>query len=137
MIVVIEDLQWVDLPPARAVLFALRRLSADQVLAVLTCRPLGLGRLDPGWSRFLAGDGRVVRLQLGGLSAGELEMLCRELGRPGLPERTLRRLAEQSGGSPLFIRALPQRPLPQRQAALGCSLPAGSSIGNFPRARQG
>ena len=36
--VVVEDLQWIDLASARALLFACRRLSADRVLVVLTCR---------------------------------------------------------------------------------------------------
>ena len=35
--VVIEDLQWIDLASARALLFACRRLLADRALVVLTC----------------------------------------------------------------------------------------------------
>lgn len=37
-VVVVEDLQWADLPSARALLFACRRLVTDQVLVLLTCR---------------------------------------------------------------------------------------------------
>ena len=33
-------------------------------------------------------------------------MLCRGLGRTGVPERAIRRLAELTGGNPLFARAL-------------------------------
>ena len=39
--VVIEDLQWIDLASSRALLFACRRLVADRVLVVLTCRLAG------------------------------------------------------------------------------------------------
>ena len=46
--VVIEDLQWIDLASARALLFACRRLGADRVLVVLTCRPGGMSQLGAG-----------------------------------------------------------------------------------------
>lgn len=45
--VVIEDLQWADLPSARALLFACRRLGADQVLMILT----GLPKRRRSWAR--------------------------------------------------------------------------------------
>ena len=50
--VVIEDLQWIDLMSARALLFAIRRLSADRVLMVLTCRPGGLAASRRGVEAF-------------------------------------------------------------------------------------
>ena len=49
-VLVIEDLQWADLPSARALLFACRRLAADRVLVVLSCRPEGMARLGQGWA---------------------------------------------------------------------------------------
>jgi ATP/maltotriose-dependent transcriptional regulator MalT len=106
VVLVIEDLQWADLSSARALLFAFRRLGADQVLAIVTCRPEGTSQLGVGWTRFLTGDRRLVSLAIGALDAEELGMLCRELGRTGLSERTLRRLVDRTGGSPLFARAL-------------------------------
>ena len=68
VVVLIDDLQWADRPSSRAVLFALRRLRADKVLAVVSTRSGGLA--DPGWARFVGGDSRVTRLRLGGLSPG-------------------------------------------------------------------
>src|ERR1700689_1064386 len=47
--VVVEDLQWSDLPSARALLFACRRLAADRVLMILSCRPEGTSPLGDGW----------------------------------------------------------------------------------------
>jgi hypothetical protein len=38
VVLVVDDLQWADRPSARAVLFALRRLRADKVLAIATTR---------------------------------------------------------------------------------------------------
>ena len=58
--VVVEDLQWADLPSARALLFACRRLGADRALVVLTGRPEATSQLGEGWARFVSGDRRVV-----------------------------------------------------------------------------
>jgi len=104
--VVIEDLQWIDPMSARALLFASRRLSADRVLVVLTGRPGGAQHLGEGWARFAASDRRAEWINLGGLSSGELGLLCQVLGRTGLSDRTLRRLHEYTGGNPLLARAL-------------------------------
>ena len=104
--VVVEDLQWADLPSARALLFVCRRLAADHVLVILSCRLDGTSRLGDGWARFANGDRRASWLTLRGLDVEELGMLCERLGHPGLPERTLRRLADHTGGNPLLARAI-------------------------------
>lgn len=104
--VVVEDLQWADLPSARALLFACRRLSADRALVVLTGRPGATSQLGEGWARFVTGDRRSSVLTLTGLDAGELGLLCRRLGRAELSERTVGQLADHIGGNPLLARAL-------------------------------
>jgi len=104
--VVVEDLQWADLPSAGALLFACRRLGGDRALVVLTCRPEATSQLGEGWARFVGGDRRVSVLTLRGLDAGELGMLCRRLGRAEISERTAGRLADHTGGNPLLARAL-------------------------------
>ena len=104
--VVIEDLQWADLPSARALLFACRRLGADQVLMILTGRPEATSQLGEGWTHFISGDRRASVVTLRGLDAGELGTLCRRLGRTELSERTVGRLADHTGGNPLLVRAL-------------------------------
>ena len=78
VVLAIDDLQWADRPSARAVLFALRRLRADKVLAVVSTRAGGLA--DPGWARFVGGDSRVTRIRLGGLSPGDLTELAERAG---------------------------------------------------------
>lgn len=103
---VIEDLQWIDVPSARALLFALRRLSADRVLVILSGRPGATAHLGSGWERFPASDRRVTRLSLAGLDANEMGLLCLALGRPGLSRRSVQSLCEHTGGSPLLARAL-------------------------------
>jgi len=104
--VVIEDVQWMDLMSARALLFAIRRLSADRVLIILTGRPGGLAHLGEGWGRFITSDRCAAQLTLGGLDVDELGTLCRVIGRTGLSDRTFRRLRDYTGGNPMLARAL-------------------------------
>ncbi|MGD0603070.1 MAG: AAA family ATPase [Streptosporangiaceae bacterium] len=104
VVLAIDDLQWADRPSSRAVLFALRRLRADKVLAVVSTRVGGLA--DPGWARFLSGDSRVTRIRLGGLTAGDLSELARALGLGVLSRRGASRLAAHTEGNVLYCRAL-------------------------------
>ena len=106
VLVVIDDLQWADGPSARALLFALRRLQADPVLVVVSARPGELPRLGEGWLRFLAGDYRAGRVRLGGLVPEEVVALGRALGAGELPRRVVSRLLEETGGNPLYCRAV-------------------------------
>ena len=105
-LVVVDDLQWTDGPSARALLFAVRRLQADRVLVVAAARPGELARLGEGWLRFLAGDYRAGRVRLGGLAPEEVAALGRALGVGDLPRRAVSRLLEETGGNPLYCRAV-------------------------------
>jgi DNA-binding CsgD family transcriptional regulator/tetratricopeptide (TPR) repeat protein len=104
VVLAIDDLHWADRPSSRAVLFALRRLRADKVLAVVATRPGGLA--DPGWERFVAGDSRVTHVRLGGLSSGDLTDLASALGLGALSPRDASRLATHTQGNALYCRAL-------------------------------
>jgi DNA-binding CsgD family transcriptional regulator len=104
--VVIEDMQWADRPSADALLFACRRPASDPVLVVLTCVEPRTGGLGEGWRRHLGDDRRARVLRLRGLDAAEVGLLCEALGRGGLTERAIRRIADFSGGNPLFALAL-------------------------------
>jgi hypothetical protein len=104
VVIAIDDLQWVDRPSSRAVLFALRRLRADKVLTIVSAR---VGELvDPGWSRFMGGDARATRIRLGGLSAGDLIELGSALGLGALAQRGAARLVAHTEGNALYCRAL-------------------------------
>ena len=106
VLAVIDDLPWADGPSARALLFALRRLQADQVLVVVSARGGELSRLGEGWQRFLAGDHRACRVRLGGLGPEDVVALGRALGAGELSRRAACRLLEHTGGNPLFCRAM-------------------------------
>jgi DNA-binding CsgD family transcriptional regulator len=104
VVMIVDDLQWVDRQSLRAVLFALRRLRRDTVLAIVASRPDDVE--DPGWSRFVNGDPRVTRLLLGGLAPDDLIELARRLGPAPLSQRGAVRLAAHTGGNALYCRAL-------------------------------
>jgi hypothetical protein len=101
VVLVIDDLQWADRPSSRAVLFALRRLRADKVLAVASTRVGGMA--DPGWTRFVGGDSRVTRIRLGGLSPDDLIDLARTLGLGVLSRRGAPRLVVTEGTTALEL----------------------------------
>ena len=105
-LVLVDDLHWADGPSARALLFAARRLQADQVLVVVSARPGELPRLGEGWQRFVAGDHRAGRVRLGGLGPAEVVTLGRALGAGELPRRAVSRLLQETGGNPLYCRAV-------------------------------
>ena len=102
--VVVDDLQWADLPSARALLFALRRLRRDNILVLLVSRPHSLARLGESWSRLLAE--RARRIRLNGLTPPDLQPLARALVGLDLALAARERLCEHTGGNPLYVRAL-------------------------------
>ncbi|HWH34365.1 MAG TPA: AAA family ATPase, partial [Acidimicrobiales bacterium] len=103
MVLAFEDVQWADLASVQALTFALRRLHADRVLAVLTRRE-GTPPLPGGLQRLV--DGRGQRLRLGGLDAIALAEMAVRLGAGRLPVAAAERLRHHCGGSPLHARAL-------------------------------
>ena len=76
------------------------------MLVVVSARPGELARLGEGWQRFLAGDYRAGRVRLGGLGPAEVAALGRALGAGELPRRAVSRLLEETGGNPLYCRAV-------------------------------
>jgi DNA-binding CsgD family transcriptional regulator len=102
--VVVDDLQWADLPSARSLLFALRRLRQDNILVLLASRPHSLARLGDSWSRLLAE--RAWHIRLHGLTPSDLQPLARALLGVDLALAARERLCEHTAGNPLYVRAL-------------------------------
>src|ERR1700734_2852734 len=135
VVVVVDDLHWSDEPSARALLFALRRMRADRVLGLVSARPGELNRLGEGWSRFAAGDDRVTRLLLDGLSGQDLVAMAQALGAGELSGRAVAQLLDHTGGNALHCRALLEELGTDGLARADDDLPAPRELASVVAAR--
>jgi ATP/maltotriose-dependent transcriptional regulator MalT len=133
VILVVEDLHWVDHASAQALRFALRRLSEQRVLALVTMRPERPVQFDDGWRRLF--DDRGQRLRLAGLGPAEVAQLVSALGGGTLPGPAARRLWRHTGGNPLYTRCLIEELDPAVLAAATGPLPAPRSLAMLLAAR--
>jgi DNA-binding CsgD family transcriptional regulator len=105
VVLVVDDVQWVDESSLKALVFALRRLVADCMLVLLAVRTDDVPELPESLRRLVNGErGSVVRLP--GLDGRQLGDLASELGLGTLPNGAAERLREGTQGSPLYARAL-------------------------------
>jgi DNA-binding CsgD family transcriptional regulator len=102
---VIDDAHWADWASVQALAFALRRLRAEPVLAVISTRDTVAERLPECMQRLLAGE-LGMRLQLRGLELDELRLLSAALGAGPLSCHAAARLKAHTRGNPLHARAL-------------------------------
>lgn len=108
VLVLVDDLPWLDTPSARVLSFALRRLRDEPVGLLAAARSDWLGCQPP-----LATDalpaGRVDRLPLVPLSLGAIRELLAARATLPAARSLLLRLYETSGGNPLFALELAAR----------------------------
>jgi predicted ATPase len=141
VLVVIDDVQWLDPPTEAAVGFAFRRMEHERVGLLCTQRVTGPAAelpLELDRARLRAG-----LLPLGGLSAGALHRMLRTRLGVSFSHPTLRRIEAESGGNPFIAleigRALARRgvtrvgtsvlPVPD---TLAWRLPSSSTWGSSP-----
>jgi DNA-binding CsgD family transcriptional regulator len=101
LLLAIDDVQWLDAPSLVMLRFALARLDAEPIAAILTARDEA-----PAWLRRGASDERLLHLELDGLSVGALHELLRARVEVALSRPTLLRIWETSGGNPFFALEL-------------------------------
>jgi DNA-binding CsgD family transcriptional regulator len=99
VLVVVDDIQWLDPPSATTLGFAGRRVGSEDVGFLLARRS---GHEDAVTSEL----DNIERLDLGGLSAGALHRILRERLGLVLARPQLRRLHELSGGNPFYALEL-------------------------------
>ncbi len=96
----IDDLQWTDLPSARALTFAIRRLG-DEPISILATLRTGVGLADPvGVSSAL--PSATEHLPIGPIDRRSLGRLLREGIQSHIPPPVVDRIHETSGGNPLY-----------------------------------
>jgi DNA-binding NarL/FixJ family response regulator len=99
VLVVVDDVQWLDPPSATTLGFAARRVGSEDVRFLLARR---LGHEDAVTSEVDS----IERFELGGLSAGALHRMLRERLGLVLARPQLRRLHELSSGNPFYALEL-------------------------------
>ncbi len=105
VILAVDDANWADRPSLQALIFALRRLAADQVLTLIAVRDDSITDLPESLGRLINGQrGTVLRLR--GLDEEDLRDLAAELGIEGIGTVAARRLRYGTQGNPLHARAL-------------------------------
>ena len=103
--IVIDDLQWADRKSVEALMFMLRRLSVDPVIAIVTYRGPG-DRLDEVAQRLLLSVENRLFIPLGGLSPDEVASMAAALKAGTLDEEVTTWLYRQTGGHPLYLSTL-------------------------------
>jgi tetratricopeptide (TPR) repeat protein len=101
LLLFLEDLHWGDKPTVRAVGAALRELAALPFFVLALARP----EIDDLFPRLWEEHG-PTNLTLRALGRRACERLCRDVLGPSVPQATLDRIIEQSGGNALFLEEL-------------------------------
>ncbi|MBV2355712.1 AAA family ATPase [Streptomyces sp. J2-1] len=128
VLLVADDLQWLDPASAELLGFAARRLEGTPVQ--LLCATRTEGRESQEYDRHLrACPPDTLAVRLGPLSRVQTARLLEHGGHGALPRSTVRDIHRTSGGNPLFAlelgRALAERPDPPRP---GEPLPVPTSL---------
>ncbi|MFJ9894586.1 AAA family ATPase [Streptomyces sp. NPDC091280] len=125
VLVVADDLQWLDPASAELLGFAARRLGDTQVQMIFAVRTEG-----QEYDHYLnASPPDTLAFRLNPLSRAQVSTLLDDRGYTGLPRSTVREIHRTSGGNPLFAlelgRALAENPTPPRP---GEPLPVPTSL---------
>ena len=121
LVIVLEDLHWVDASSLELVGDALSRIGSAPVLMLLSARP----QFRPSW----AASPRARELRLAPLADGEIRGIITQLETAGpfLTEDETSRVAERSGGVPLFAIELTRLIVEQRATGGNRQIPASLS----------
>ncbi|SDI18377.1 regulatory protein, luxR family [Actinokineospora alba] len=127
--IVLDDVQWADRPSAQALGFMLRRLWADQVLAVMLIRTPVVEDETEVVNQYLSRPTiDSVTIRLGGLTSHDIAALSAAVTSGELPLPAAARLRAHTDGNPLYVRALLAEASPADLIAGESTLPVPKSL---------
>ena len=100
---IVEDAHWLDVASSYALQFAVRRLSIERALLMVTTRG-GSRPVDLAWTRLAEVPSLGRTVQLGPLSVRETGDFALAVRGRALPPAAARRLHEETAGHPLHTR---------------------------------
>ena len=108
LVMVFEDLHWVDRSTRDLVTFLARNLDRERLLLVLTVRTddLGPGHPVATWLAGLARDARTTRLELARLDRADVARQVDRLLDGGADDALVARIHARSDGNPFFVEEL-------------------------------
>jgi class 3 adenylate cyclase/tetratricopeptide (TPR) repeat protein len=98
VVVIVEDLHWIDAPSRELLESAVAKLAAERVMLVVTHRPDYEGAWRPG--------GAFTQLRLQPLADAEVTTIVRAVAGGALPGELERRILEKAEGSPFFAEEI-------------------------------
>ena len=101
---VVDDAHLADAESLAALTFALRRLRADRVMALVTARPDQQPGLPAGLLKLA--ESQDARIRLEGLTDDDVVAFGSSLGHGQLSRRSAARLRRHTDGSPLYLHGL-------------------------------
>ncbi|MEV6841195.1 AAA family ATPase [Streptomyces sp. NPDC051133] len=105
IVLVIDDVQWVDSPSIRTLNFLARRLAADRIMLVFISRN-GKDSASAPTRRLTEDVDKTLEISLKGLSRDEIGVMAKSFGTDSLQGDALNHLYTYTHGHPLYARSL-------------------------------
>ena len=134
LVLAIDDVQWLDAATARALSFAVRRLDGHRIGVLATLRA-PVAAADPLGLQRALGPERLARARLGPLDAEAVRGLIEARLGHGYRRPVLQRVAQASGGNPLFALEIARALGPSPALEAGAPLPVPESLREIVESR--
>jgi DNA-binding CsgD family transcriptional regulator len=123
LLVIVDDVQWLDVSSREAILFAARRLHADGIGLLMASRSTGDRSLTERENDYAG----LRELRLEGLSPADADALCQEL-LPDASAQLRQQIFEDTAGNPLGIQELCDQGAAARAPIGTAGMPAQSRL---------
>jgi DNA-binding NarL/FixJ family response regulator len=124
VVLAVDDAHWLDVPSAAALAFATRRLGDARVRVIVSLR----SEAERAWLGKAGLERQARRLELGPLSVASLHRVIADRTGRSFPRPTLVRIAQVSGGNPLYALEIAQLLAKDGEHDYGAPLPVPADL---------